>query len=149
MKHILIILIVLLAFAGYGQNGIYISKRFEFVSQNEPSRNREDFTSKMLIIKINELHGEFLNGNILWEIDEVDGQSVYLEYELLSLKNSSFDDTKNLFTKCYKANIKALDQLIDRVEVFIIKDVENNTYRIDVFDPVNLTINRFDKMVKI
>jgi hypothetical protein len=149
MKYYILFTIMLIDTLAFGQNGIYISQRFEFVSQNEPFRNREDFTAKTLIIKINEFHGEFLNGSILWELDEVDGQSVYLEYELLSLKNSSFDEDKNLFIKCYNANIKALDQIIDKVELFIIKDVGRNTYRIDVFDPINLTINRFDNLRKI
>lgn len=149
LKYFLVITFFFISFLSNGQNGIYISKRFEFISQNEPFRNREDFTSKTLIIKINELHGEFLNGSILWELDEIDGQSVYLEYELISLKNSSFDQAENSFIKCYKANIKALDQIIDKVEVFVVKNVGTNTYRIDVFDPKNLTINRFDKLNKI
>ena len=149
LKIVAAIAICGIAQLSLGQNGIYVSNRFEFVSQNESFRNREDFTPKKLIIRINEFHGEFLNGSILWEMDEADGQSVYLEYELISLKNSSFDQSSNSFIKCYNANIKVLDQIIDHVEVFIIKDIETNTYTIDVFDPLNLTINRFDKLIKI
>ncbi len=149
MKYYLLLIMILFSVLSFGQNGIYISKKFEFISENEPLRNREDFTSNTLIIKINEFHGEFLSGSILWELEGDDGESFYLEYELTSLKNSSFDQTKNLFIKCYKANIKALDQIIDRVEVFIIQDVGTNSYRIDVFDPRKLTINRFDKLTKL
>lgn len=149
MKYYILFAILLTNTLAFGQNGIYISQRFEFVSENEPFLNREDCTSKTLIIKINELHGEFLNGSILWEIEEVDGQSIYLEYELTSLKNSSFDENENQFVKCYNSNIKALGQIIDKAEVFIIKNINTGTYRIDVFDPRNMTINRFDNLVKL
>lgn len=149
MKYFLIAICCLIINSTFGQNGIFVSNRFEFISQNEPLLNREDFIPKKMIININELHEEFISGSILWELSEVNSQSVYLEYELRGLKNSSFDNSTNSFIKCYKANIKISNIIRDHVDLYIIKNVSTNALRIDVFDPINLTIHRFDKFVKL
>ena len=149
MKYFLIAIYCLIVNMTFGQNGIFSSNRFEFISQNEPSLNREDYTPKKLIININELHDEFINGRILWELFEENGQSVYLEYELLSLKNSSFDNTSNSFIKCHKTNVKVSNIIMDHVDLYIIKNVSTNALRIDVFDPIKLTIHRFERFAKL
>lgn len=149
MKYFLIAICCLIMNLTFGQNGIFVSNRFEFISQNEPSRNRVDFIPKKLIIDINELRDEFINGSILWELAEENSESVYLKYELLGLKNSSFDSGANTFIKCYKANIKVSNVIVDHVDLYIIKNVSTNALRIDVFDPLKLTIHRFDKFVKL
>jgi len=130
------------------QNGVYQSTKFEFISQNEPSRNRVDYTKNTLTFQINEFHGEFLGGKILWEMKS-DGQSEFLEMSLKSIKNSYFDESDNAFIKVYHADLKILGQKIDQVEIYIWKFINDNTYRVDMYDPIKKTINRFDKIIKL
>jgi hypothetical protein len=149
MKQLFLILFVLISISSIAQNGIFVSERFEFVNKNEPFKNREEFVPKKLIINITELHGEFVKGSILWDISEGGDDSEYIEFELTRIKNSSFDQESSSFIKCYESNMKILDQIIDHADVFIIKNVQNNDLRVDVFNRIKNTINRFDKLHKI
>ena len=84
------------------QNGIYQSTKFEFISKNEPSRNRVEYKNNTLTFQINEFNGEFIGGKILWEMKN-QGQSEFLEMSLVSLKNSFYDENNNAFVKVYKS----------------------------------------------
>ena len=133
------------------QNGVYRSTKFQFISKNESFRNRIEYKNNTLTIQINEFQGDFLNGKILWELrsEPDDGQSQILEMSLKSIKNSNYDESNKAFIKIYYAEIKLLGQVVDQIEVFIWKFVDTNTYRVDMYDPVKKTINRFDNMVKL
>lgn len=72
------------------QNGVYQSIKFEFISKNEPARNRVEYKTNKLIFQINEFNGEFTGGKILWEMKN-EGQSEFLEISLLRMKNTYFD----------------------------------------------------------
>jgi uncharacterized protein YqfB (UPF0267 family) len=150
MKHFFIstVFAVLICNAIHAQNGVYQSTKFEFISQNEPSRNRIDYTKNTLTFQINEIQGEFIGGKILWEMKS-EGQSEFLEMSLKSIKNSHFDDANNAFIKVYNADLKILGQVISQAEIFVWRFVNDNTYRVDMYDPIKKTINRFDKIIKL
>ena len=68
---------------------------------------------------------------------------------LKSIKNSHFDDANNAFIKVYNADLKILGQVISQAEIFVWRFVNDNTYRVDMYDPIKKTINRFDKIIKL
>ena len=135
------------AFIVHGQNGVYQSSIFEYINENDPSKNHRESTNNTLIIQINELQGEFIDGKILWELKK-DGKSEYMEWELIRIKNSFFDEETNSFVKSYKANMKILGVVMRQADVYITKNIKDNTYRIDVYDPELKVINRFDNVTK-
>ena len=151
MKKILLVSILtfLIYNVTYAQNGTYKSTRFEFISQSVPSRNRVELKYNTLTIQINEIQGEFIDGKILWEMKSDDNQSEFLEMCLKSLKNSHYDEANKAFVKVYYADIKMLGQTVGQSEIFIWKFVNENNYRIDMFDSVKKTINRFDNVTKL
>lgn len=79
----------------------------------------------------------------------VDNQSDFLEINLKSLKNSHFDEKNKAFIKVYFADLKMLGQTVGKSEIFIWKFINDNSFRIDMYDPIKKTINRFDKIIKL
>jgi len=130
------------------QNGIYQSTKFEFISKNEPSRNRVEYKNNTLTFQINEFNGEFIGGKILWEMKN-QGQSEFLEMSLISIKNSFFDEKNNAFVKVYNANIMILGQVVGKEDIYITKFIDSNLYRLEMFNTVQQTINRFDNIKKL
>ena len=146
-KSIIILFCLLTAFIVHSQNGVYQSSIFEYINENNPSKNHREPADNTLIIQINELQGEFIDGKILWEMKK-DGKSEYMEWELIRIKNSFFDEETNSFVKSYKANMKILGVVMRQADVYITKNIKDNTYRIDVYDPELKVINRFDNVTK-
>lgn len=132
----------------YAQNGIYQSHKYEFISENEPSRNRVEYTTNRLVFQINHIGGEFIGGRVLWEMQS-NGQSEWWEMELISIKNSFFDDNNSAFIKVYRANIKSLDQIISQEDIYIWRFVNDNTYRLDMRNPRRKTVVIFDDIKKL
>jgi hypothetical protein len=150
MKRIFLsTLLILFAFCGYSQSGVYQSKKFEFISENTPSRNRVETKNNTLTFQINESNGEFISGKILWEMKSNSGNAEILEMSLKRIKNSYFEETVNAFIKIYAADIIINSQIVDQIDVYIWKFVANNTFRVDMVDSKQKTINRFDNIVKL
>lgn len=150
MKKIMyVVLCFFIVLNAKAQNGVYRSTKFQFISENEPFRNRISNENNTLTIQINEIQGEFLGGKILWEMKGDRDQTAIMEMSLKSIKNSYFDEEVNAFIKVYYAELKLLDSPFKQVEIFVSKFIKDNTYRIDMYDPVNKTINRFDRIIKI
>ena len=146
-KSVIILFCLLTTFIVHAQNGVYQSSIFEYINENNPSKNYREPADNTLIIQINELQGEFIDGKILWEMKK-DGKSEYMEWELIRIKNSFFDEETNSFVKSYKANMKILGVVMRQADVYITKNIKDNTYRIDVYDPELKVINRFDNVTK-
>lgn len=130
------------------QNGIYKSTKFEFISKNEPNRNRVEYKNNTLTFQINEFNGEFTGGKILWEMKN-QGQSEFLEMSLISIKNSFFDEKSNAFVKVYNANIMMLGKVVGKEDIYITKFIDTNLYRLEMYNTVRQTINRFDNIKKL
>lgn len=150
MKHVFIaaVFAVFISNSIQAQNGVYQSTKFEFISQHNPSKNRIDYSKNNLTFQINEIQGEFIGGVILWEMKS-EGGSQILEMSLKSIKNSHFDDSNNAFIIVYNADLKLIGQVLMQAEIYVWRFVKDNTYRVDMYDPIKQTINRFDKIIKL
>jgi len=147
-----IFIIILIALSGntYSQNGNYLSTKFEFISENNPSINRIEYKKNLLTIQINEYQGQFLGGRILWELRENNySDSEFLEISLNSLMNSYYDQNSMAHIKVFKANILLMGQSVDIAVIYIWKFTSNNSFRIDLYDPTKKTTNRFDNISKL
>ncbi|MGB5926774.1 MAG: hypothetical protein WBH03_01300 [Cyclobacteriaceae bacterium] len=151
MKTFSILLFVTVLMIGqdlFAQNGVYQSSKFEFINKNEPSRNRVEYKTNTLTFQINESSGEFTGGKILWEMKN-DEQSEFLEMSLVRMKNSFFDEKSNAFVKVYDANIMMLGQVVGKEDIYITKFIKTNLYRLEMYNTVRQTINRFDNIKKL
>ncbi len=144
------LIFVLFCFNAFSQNGNYLSTKFEFISENNPSINRVENKKNLLTIQINEYQDQFLGGRILWELRENNySDSEFLEISLNSLMNSYYEQNSKAHIKVFNGNILLMGRVVDKVVVYIWKFTGSNTYRVDLYDPSKKTTNRFDNISKL
>lgn len=132
----------------FAQTGIYQSSHYSFVNSRKPSASFKKTENRLLIV---DLDSPINNHVTFKEIDSESGDEIFVKWKIIGVKDKTrLNKETNTIETLYHAKVELIGiELDDEIELFVSRDLKNNTLGFMVNNLTNSTTYFFFNAKKI